>query len=226
MVQFVRDHVDADNVDAPDSNLTVYARMAYNDILARTSAWPHLEVAYTLTVVAGQSVYPLSALSGGSNMDVVYSVVDSTGLGKRLVYVTRADGDLFFTATSVAQNGDPVAYTISNGNIVLYPTPAGSDTYTVRGFRSAATWPTGAGSVPDLPSSLHEAICWYMIANYYMAQEDPTMSQTYLGEYMQMVERHLRGEVGKNSRPRPAIMGGQYGRYGGSFMDRVRGSLQ
>lgn len=226
MITFVRNHIDANNVDAPDSNLTVYARMAYNDILSRSTSWPHLEVAYTLNVVAGTSTYPLSGLGGGSDMDVVYSVIDSSGLAKRLVYVTRADGDLFFTATSVVQNGDPVAYTVFNGNIVLYPTPAGSDTYTVRGFRRATTWPAGSGSTPDLPTDLHESICWYMIANYYLAQEDANLSQLYLGEYMQMVDRFVRGEVTKNSRPRPTIMGGQYGRFGGSFMDRVRGSLQ
>lgn len=226
MVTFVRNHVDADDVDAPDSNLTVYARMAYNDILSRSVSWPHLEVAYQLSVVAGQTTYPLSGLSGGSDMDVVYSVIDTNGIGKRLLYITRADGDLFFTATSVAQSGDPVAYTVFNGNIVLYPTPAGSDTYTVRGFRNATTWPAGAGSVPDLPSLLHEAICWYMIANYYMAQEDAGLSQVYLGEYMDMVDRFVKGEVTRNAKPRPTVMGGQYSRIGGKFLDRVRGSLQ
>ena len=35
MCAFVRTHADADSIDAPTSSLTVYARMAYNDILAR-----------------------------------------------------------------------------------------------------------------------------------------------------------------------------------------------
>lgn len=226
MVTFVRNHVDADNTDAPDGNLTVYARMAYNDIVSRNPSWPHFEVAYTLSVIAGTSSYPMSGLGGGADMDTVFSVIDNTGLGKRLAQITRADGDLFFTTSSAVQYGDPCAFTISNGNIILYPTPSANDTYTVRGFRNAAVWPSGAASSPDLPRVFDEAICWYMIANYYMAQEDPALSQAYLSEYMAMVDRQVSAESGKNLRARPTIMGGQIPRIGRSFIDRVRGSLE
>lgn len=227
MVTFVRNHVDADSADAPDSNLTVYARMAYNDILSRAPSWPHLEVTYTLTTVGGTNTYPLSGLSGGANMDVVYAVLDTAGVGTRLVQITRADGDLFFTTASASVNSsNAVAFSIFNDNIMLYPTPTSVKTYVVRGFRSAAGWPTDAASIPDLPRVFDEAICWYMLSGYYMAQEDPQLAGVYLNEYMGLLDKHIKDQTGKNSRARPTIMGGQVSRINGTFLDRVRGVLE
>jgi hypothetical protein len=105
---------------------------------------------------------------------------------------------------------DPaLAYTIEGNNIVLFPTPTATRTYTIRGFRTPATWPAGAGSAPEMPVALHEAICWYMLSSYFMAQEDTQLAGAYLREYEMMVERHLKSETMKEYTARVPIMGGQ-----------------
>jgi hypothetical protein len=225
MRSFVRSHADADTTDAPDANLNIYARIGYNDILSRRNVWPNLAATYTLTTVAGQSSYPLSGLST-NNLELVGSVIDTTNLGRRLIYMSQSDGDIAFGAPVGMTAATATAYTIVNTSIVIYPTPSVSGkVYTVRGWRKADTWPTSAGSYPDLPGSLHEPIAWFMLSNYFLSQEDTQLAGLYLQEYNTMVERFLRAETTKEFAGRPLVMGGQ--NYQSIGLTRwVRGALE
>lgn len=222
--EFVRTHADADIEDAPNSSLEVYGRIAYNDILSRRGSWPHLMVTYTLTTVPGQQSYSLSAMSG-ADMDSVHSVVDTQNLGRRLVYMSQSDADIAFGIPTNITSDIANAWTVVGDDIYVYPTPSTARTYTVRGVRRAATWPNGAGSVPDLPDALHEAIAWYMLSSYFMAQEDTQLAGVYMGEYNQMVERFVRSESTKEHSARVKVMGGQNYRQP-SFTRWVRGQLE
>lgn len=225
MQEFVRRHADADAEDAPNSSLEVYGRIAYNDILSRRNGWPHLAVTYDMTTVASQAEYDLSGLST-TDMDIVTSIVDQVSLGRRLVYMSQADADIAFGGPVNATSDLAVAYTLRGSQVVLYPTPSAIKTYRVRGFRTAATWPNGAGSTPDLPAALHEAIAWYMLSSYFLAQEDTQLAGVYMQEYETMVDRHLKNETSREYSSRVVTMGGQNARYPGSFTRWVRGSLE
>jgi hypothetical protein len=224
MQDFVRTHADADVEDMPNSSLEVYGRIAYNDILARRNGWPHLAVTYTLTTNAGQERYALTDLST-SGMDIVTSVVDRTTLGRRLIYMTQGDADIAFGSPVSSTSDLATAFTIVGDYIYLYPTPSSSRTYQVRGFRSATAWPAGSGSTPDLPASLHEAIAWYMLSSYFLAQEDAQLAGIYMQEYESMVERHLKNETMREYGGRAMVIGGQNYRQP-SFRRWVRGSLE
>ncbi len=225
MQDFVRTHADADLEDAPNSSLEVYGRIAYNDILSRRNGWPHLAVTYTLTTVAGTADYDLSGFST-TDMDIITSIVDQVSLGRRLIYVTQADADIAF-GTPVSSTSDlAVAYNVRGNTVTLYPTPSAIKTYRVRGFRTAATWPNGAGTSPDLPDALHEAIAWYMLSSYFLAQEDTQLAGVYMQEYETMVDRHLKNETTREYSSRVQVMGGQNTKYPASFTRWVRGSLE
>ena len=221
---FVRTHADADVEDAPNSSLEVYGRIAYRDILARLKSWPHLNATRTFTTVAGTSSYSTASLTGG-DLESVFSIVDSSSIGRRLIYMTQDDADVAYGTSIATTSGTATAFSISNGNIILYPIPSDARTYTVRGNRAPVAWPNGAGSVPDLPDPLHEAIAWYMLSSYFMAQEDTQLAGAYLTEYEQMVERHMRNESTKEFSPRVMVMGGQNYR-APSFGRWVRGMLE
>jgi hypothetical protein len=224
MMTFVRLQADADITDAPDSMLKVHARIAYNDILSRRSGWDHLEVKYTLTTVAGQAEYNLSGLSGGATMSRIYSITSAVPIVRRLTWITRSDAEIMFSVNAIA--GEPIAYTLYNGKIVLYPTPSTSGrVLTVMGYRDAADWPTSVGSTPDLPTELHDAICWYMLSGYYLSQEDPQMAGTYLNEYQSQVDKFVKGLSAINQGPRPKVMGGSMSTYR-SFKEQVKGMLE
>lgn len=224
MCAFVRTHADADTIDAPTSSLMVYARMAYNDILARRSGWPHLEVAYTLTTAANQPEYAFTTFSS-ADLDVLTGVIDNTNIGRRLVAITRSDADLLYSNTSVVGASNAVHYTLRGSNVVLFPTPTSIRTYLVRGYRTAVAWPTTAGSIPDLPRVFDEVICWFMLSQYYLSQEDAALASMYMNEYQQQADRWVRSENMKTQTFKPNIMGGaNVG--GNSFLRRVRGMLE
>lgn len=223
MCVFVRTHADADTTDAPTSSLTVYGRMAYNDILARRSGWPHLEVAYTVTTVTNQSLYPFASFNV-SDMDTVTGVVDQATIGRRLVAITPTDADLLYNGPASVGNSNAFHYSVRGSNLILFPQPTSVRTYLVRGFRTASPWPTTSGSIPDLPRVFDEAICWFMLSQYYLSQEDSQLASVYMNEYQQQVDRWVRSETMKAQSPRPNIMGGAQGSVG--FMRRVRGMLE
>lgn len=219
MCTFVRTHADTDTVDAPATSLTVYARMAYNDILSRRTGWPHLQVEYTLTTVAGTATYAFTSLSA-PGIEQVTAIVDRGNSRSRLYYMTQTDADLYFPNDV---RGTPTAYSIiGDGTIKLYPTPAAAGSYAVRGFRAETAWPVSAGAEPDLPRQFDEAICWFMLAQYFLAQEDPQLSGLYMAEYEQMVSRITNDQQSKHKKPRPNVMGGNNLNHGPSFMDRIR----
>lgn len=203
MIQFVRTHADTDDTDAPQSSLTVYARMAYNDILSRRQGWPHLEVEYTFSSTISQAQYATSSFST-TDIDRIYGVIDNL-TGERLTYVSRTDADIVYGPLAT---GRPVAWTMVGEKLQLFPSPTSVRTYTVRGARRAAEWPTTAGSIPDLPAVFHEAIAWWMLSSYYLAQEDREISGTYLNEFEQIVDKHVSGESKKRHAPRPRLVGG------------------
>lgn len=203
MRAFVRTHADADTADAPDETLDVYARIAYNDILARRNGWPHLATTQTLTTVAGQREYV-------SPVDLLSAVIDTTSIGRRLIFITPQDADVAFGIPVGVSSGVATAYSVSYNTISLYPTPGVSGkTYAIRGFRAPDSWPGASGSAPDLPDALHEAICWFMLSSYFMAQEDTQLAGVYMGEYNQMVDRFVRNETTREYQARPLVMGGQ-----------------
>jgi len=218
MCTFVRTHADADVTDAPVGNLTVYARMAYNDIFRRQNAWPHLEVNYTFSTVASTQTYALTGFTG-TDMDYVSSVQDVT-TGDRLFFVQQADADQIWNATS---QGTPAAYTVINQSIVLWPKPTAIRSYAVRGQRSEAAWPNGAGSYPDLPNAMHETICLYMLAYFYLSQEDMYMSSQYMERYERSAQTLVVAEATKRLASRPAVMGANNRRFWtGAFVNRVK----
>ena len=225
MMAFVRLHADADTSDAPSSSLTVYARMAYNDILARRVGWPHLQVNYTLTTVANQYNYPLSGLSV-TDMDVVTAVVDNVSRpSRRLIAITRSDADFMYAGPTFNTSANAQHYLVENDTIVLFPTPSAVKTYVVRGYRAASAWPNGGGSEPNLPRVFDEAICWFMLSQYFLSQEDTTLAGVYMGEYQQQVERWVKSETSKTMVANPNIMGGA-GQASPSWLRSVRGGLE
>jgi hypothetical protein len=140
-----------------------------------------------------------------------------------LRWITRQDADVLFGDQDTT--GTPTYYTTYADKIVLYPTPSGVITYTVHGYRTAESWPNGAGSEPDLPDVFHDAISLYLLQTYYTAQEDAPMAGLYANDYERLVKRGLDMIQGKHTSPRPRIMGGQ-SNGSRTFLERVRGMLE
>jgi hypothetical protein len=223
MIQFVRAQADADATDMPETILTVWARLGFNDILSRQAAWSHLQVNYVLATAPGQQSYPVATLDV-SDLDRVTSIVDQNEVGRSLVPLTRSDSDVLFSGNSALLQADPMYFLIENKKIVLFPTPDSGKQYVVRGQRKPAAFPAGAGSQPDLPELLHETICYFMLAQYYLSQEDTGVYQVYLGEYERRVDQFVRYASKRETGYRHSKMGGGVRQI--MFLDRVKGVLE
>ena len=203
---FVRAHADTDATDAPDANLDLYARVAYNDILSRRNDWPHLNVEYTFNSVVDQNDYVLTTLSV-ADMQYVSAVSEPGSTGFPLTYGDRETMELLFPSNSFTAK--PSFWTLFNGSLMLYPTPQDVITYRVRGYRNPAAWPTDASSEPDLPDRLHDAIPFFMLAQYYRAQEESVLAREMLDQFETLVQRHIRNNPSGQIANKPVILGGR-----------------
>lgn len=204
MSVFVRTHADTDEIDAPDSTMTVYARAAYNDIRRRVSQWIDNTTSATLTTVADQPSYTLAGLTGAT-IEYVTGIVGPT---EKLTYITWDNYLEFEDGPDIDySNYEAQYYTVRNGIIYLFPKPSSASvSYTVYGYRAFTDWPVGSEE-PDLPREFDEAICWYMLSRYYMSQEEPELAGLYLRDYETAVNRFIASSMRQDSHS-PKILGG------------------
>lgn len=202
MTTFVRTVADTDAEDAPDSVLSVYAQDAYYDIRRRVNTWPHLRTDHTLTVTASEPEYDLTA-----SVEFVESVIGDTW---KLEFVDRDTLERFYEGTSiVSETREADMWNHESGVLKLYPVPSDSSvTYTVRGYRPFADFPV-SNNAPDLPVEFHTAICYYMLAKFYMSQEDIELAERHMADYERRVQRALAGMLRSSAgTARPLIFGG------------------
>jgi len=221
MSTFVREQADTDTTDASDAKLTVYARAAYRDILARVFPWPDKKVTYTFDSVASTAAYAFTGFSTG-DLEYVVSVDDGDDV---LMYVSPERFRDF--STELSSTGTPSVYTVDSSQIKLWPTPGGAVTYTVTGYRSFATWPSGSDE-PDLPRPFDEAICWYMLARFYQSQEDLELSAMYMRDFEVAVNQQIADSLRTSSTSAgPMIFGGDPKLSGSqSYADWVKRSVE
>ena len=221
MSTFVRAQADTDVADAPDSTLTVYARAAYRDIIARVFPWPTKKVAYTFTTAVNDPTYSLNALSA-TNLEYMVSLATAKAV---LMYVSP---DQYRNlSTGLSGVGTPTVYTVDADVIKLWPTPNGVATYTVTGYRAFAEWPLGS-TEPDLPRAFDEAICWYMLARFYQSQEDLELSQMYMRDFEVAVTQQITRAMRTSSTTAgPMIFGGDTRLpFGSGWRDWVKRSVE
>lgn len=209
MSTFVRTQADTDDTDATDAALTVYARAAYNDIIARVFPWPDNRKTYTFSTVAGQNQYLFSTFAP---TDLEYVIGVSTA-DDQLNWISREElVDL--QAGSSVTSATPQFFATAATSLWLWPTPSSVQTVTVDGYRSFNAWPAGS-SEPDLPRAFDEPICWYMLSNYYLAQEDLELAQMY----RQMFDDGVNTQIQSALRTSSASSGPRL--FGGSGRDHI-----
>lgn len=203
MQTFVRTQADTDATDATDAALTVYARAAYNDIIARVFPWPDNLKSYTFTTSEGTDQYLFSTFAP---VDLEY-VVSVASVTEQLQWISREEL-LDLQTASTSQGSTPQFYATTATSIYLWPTPDSAFTMNVTGYRVFTPWPSGAAE-PDLPRAFDEPICWYMLSKYYLAQEDIELSQMYMQLFDDGVNTQIQSALRTSSASAgPRIFGG------------------
>ena len=172
----VRDITDLDATDLPDGLLNLYIRDGYYRILDTGERWSFLEKSFTFNTVSEQRAYPVANFTADPISEVI-SIVDPTGVGYRLDMIGHDEAEATYVG-SYDISGDPLFYTVWEGNIHLYPKPNNVRTLNVRAYREPTDWITSAGNV-DASPNLHFPLAYYACSRVYQRLEDTVMADTY-----------------------------------------------
>lgn len=172
----VRQIVDLDTDDLPDSLLNMYIRDGYYRILDLEKRFPWLETSFNFVTTSGVRTYVISGFTADPISQVV-SIVDNNGIGARLQMIGYDEGEATYVG-SYDIAGDPLFYAVWNDRIHLYPKPSNSRVLTCRGYREPRDW-IGLNDTVDAHPSLHFPLVYYAVSRVYQQIEDTAMSAVY-----------------------------------------------
>lgn len=172
----VREITDLDVEDLPDSLLDLYLRDGYYRILDLEKRWTFLEKSFTFNTIAEQRAYTIEDFTSDPIGQIV-SIVDPNNIGLSLDMVPFDMAETTYVG-SYDTSGDPLFYSIWEGQIHLFPKPNNSRTLNVRGYREPIDWIT-EGGVVDAAPNLHFALVYYACSRIYQRLEDVVMAAEY-----------------------------------------------
>lgn len=203
---FVRDHLDVDDVELPDSLLDRFI-IDGSDRIERASValggrWSFREVTYSFTVVAGTQAYDLdtyAGLDGGNEAPLAY-LDEVRGPTWSLLPADHRAMRARDSATSPA-TGTPRWFTVWGRHLYLWPKPAAGGTYSVLGTRQGKEW-VGTNAAPDFPAEFHELIAHWALNRAYIQQDDIELATIYREEFAQTLkERATPYIIGNIAQP-------------------------
>lgn len=210
---YVRDHLEVDDEELPDSLLNVYLQDAFEQTIARDNRWPRYEKTWSISKGVDSLVAALPA-------DLLISSIMSVLNGiHQLAYITQENAELMFSQAAPPTVGTPAYYSVWGRELNLWPNPGVDVNYdmVVRGYRQPV-WSNEASGIPDLDERLHPAVAYYAMSLVYSAQEDEILE----GVHMARWDRDVRGlmkAILDPPRHRPLVMnGGDRGLGGNSFV--------
>lgn len=177
----VRDVMQLDTIDLPDSLLDVFARNGFRKIVRFTSHWPWLEGEWTFPTVAGQGTYPLSVV--GVDVGTIRQVrVGGDANPRVLEHVGPEQAEACWVRNT--PQGVSLQWSMWADQLHLWPTPSSPEAVTVRGYRQPADFvAAGAGGVPDCPEDFHSVIGEWMLSEAYGQQEDTDLAGLWASKF-------------------------------------------
>jgi hypothetical protein len=204
----VRNMVDLDEVDLPDSVVDQFAREGFQRIYSLERRWPYLQETYTFNTVANQREYTISTIG---DIREIISVVDTSTSGARLTLIPYDNAEeIWLGNTDVPSR--PYFYSFWDKKLQLWAKPDAIYPITVRAYRNPLyTWLTDDTIAIDIDEWFHALLPYFVIARVYQRQEDSDLSAMYMRSFEEGVGL-ARRDLMKASSAQPVIMsaGRQY----------------
>jgi hypothetical protein len=186
MRAFVREHLDSDEDELPNSLLDRFFADGSSRVEGRIRRATFRAVEYTLTTVADQREYDLDAESSLISPAPLASIDAIQGPSYELKPADHRKMRARFPENSDEPSA-PVWFTMLGRTLHLWPTPSEVAAYTVMGARQGVDW-IATNAAPDFPEQLHELIAWWGLNRAYGFLDDPEMAAFYRDEF----DRELR----------------------------------
>lgn len=204
----VRNMVDLDEVDLPDSVVDQFAREGFQRIYSLERRWPYLQETYSFNTVANQREYTIATIG---DIREIISVVDTSTSGARLTLIPYDNAEeIWLGNTDVPSR--PYFYSFWDKKLQLWAKPDAIYPITVRAYRNPLyTWLTDTTLTIDLDEWFHALLPYFVIARVYQRQEDSDLSAMYMRSFEEGVGL-ARRDLMKASSAQPVIMsaGRQY----------------
>jgi hypothetical protein len=205
---FVRDTLEVDSTDLPDSIMKVWLRDAFDRTLALEQRWRFYEVEPTFNTISNQQAYTVASIN--ATLKDVRALTETTNEGQTLMYVSHDEAERMW-GQAVMPAGVPYYWSFWNASVYLWPKPSGVRTYRARGYRLPTyTWYTDVeGDVEiDCPAELHVPLAYYVASKGYLKQEDPELAQTYDQMYVSGVQVAIDALQRNPVAVQPRVLGG------------------
>ncbi len=204
----VRNMVDLDETDLPDSIVDQFAREGFQRIYSLERRWPYLQETYTFNTVANQREYTVATIG---DIREIISVVDTSTSGARLTLIPYDNAEeIWLGNTDVPSR--PYFFSFWDKKLQLWAKPDAIYPITVRAYRNPVyTWLTNTSETIDLDEWFHALLPYFVIARVYQRQEDSDLSAMYMRSFEEGVGL-ARRDLMKASSAQPVIMsaGRQY----------------
>ena len=204
----VRNMVDLDETDLPDSVVDQFAREGFQRIYSLERRWPYLQETYTFNTVANQREYTIATIG---DIREIISVVDTSTSGARLTLIPYDNAEeIWLGNTDVASR--PYFFSFWDKKLQLWAKPDAIYPITVRAYRNPLyTWLSDSTLTIDLDEWFHALLPYFVIARVYQRQEDSDLSAMYMRSFEEGVGL-ARRDLMKASSAQPVIMsaGRQY----------------
>lgn len=182
MRDFVRDTLDTDSTDLPDSILDRFIIDGSNRVDAYSTEWRFRAVDYTFSTVIGTQTYQITGtpLVSGVTYPII-NVVDVRGSNWSLQPRDHQKQRSEWRA-STTNRSTPSEYTLWGDKLYLWPTPGTVASISITGYRDAIDW-VGTAVTPDFPNDFHELIAWWALNRAHAREGDAQMSDFYRQEF-------------------------------------------
>ena len=207
---YVRNHLEVDDEELPDSLLNVYLQDAFEHTIAFDNRWPRNEKTWTVSKIVGNTTATLS------DDLLIPSIMSVTNGIQRLTYLTQENVEQMFSQAAPPTTGTPIYYSVWGRELSFWPSPSVDASYdvVVRGYRQPV-WTNEASAIPDLDGRLHLALAYYAMALCYSAQEDEILEGVHMSRWDRDLKMFARSILDP-PRNRPLVLNGAIGQLGGN----------
>lgn len=207
--EYVRDHLDSDALELPDTLLDVYRVEGTDRFQLGSQRWSFFENEFTFSTTASDQTYPLSGFTVATTSPVGTAVLREVMAveGPQWVLDPLGHEEARSRFASSDSTGRPRWWSQYGSTLYLWPVPVGIESMRVRGYRGPVV--TSASSdYPDLPGEFHVLIGQWMLARAYQQMDDDRMANQFFaaveGQFSVLRERYE-----SPSRAGVSVMGGK-----------------
>lgn len=197
MQSTLREMMEVEQEDWPDTLLNASIREGYERIIAKDSRWPFFEGRWSLSVVEGTDEYDLSLFG-----DIQEITSMRMAGGNRLAFTDEATAEVRWS-----HPGPPMEWSRWGTTVKLWPTPTGAGELVLRGYKAPALFVNNASWTPDLPERFHPLLLDWALGNEYQRQDDVEMMTSYRNKFEEQLT-HLQRSAFAAPSASPLVVGG------------------